>query len=95
MRLIQGLSQNADVLLRAAAQTYNFMVIDGDHSYDGVRLDWEKYSPLLDVGGFAILDNYQDPSWPEVTRAVDEIAADNRFAFLGTGWRTAVITRVS
>jgi predicted O-methyltransferase YrrM len=95
VRILQGLSQEETIITRAAMQTYNFMVIDGDHSYEGVRLDWEKYSPLLDAGGFAIFDNYEDPSWPEVARAVNEIAEDARFEFLGTGWRTAIIRRVA
>jgi predicted O-methyltransferase YrrM len=93
VRLLQGLSQDTEIVARASMQSYNFMVIDGDHSYEGVRRDWATYAPLLDVGGFAIFDNYQDPSWPEVAQAVDEITDDARFELLGTGWRTAVIRR--
>jgi predicted O-methyltransferase YrrM len=32
-------------------RTLEFLLIDGDHSYDGVRADWERYSPLLRPGG--------------------------------------------
>ena len=31
--------------------TFNFIFIDGDHSYKGVRQDFEKYSPLVEKGG--------------------------------------------
>jgi predicted O-methyltransferase YrrM len=29
----------------------DFLLIDGDHSYDGARRDWESYSPLVRPGG--------------------------------------------
>src|SRR5207244_3151172 len=29
----------------------DFLFIDGDHYYDGVRQDWEMYAPLVKAGG--------------------------------------------
>jgi predicted O-methyltransferase YrrM len=94
-RIIQALSEDERAISEAGDRSYNFMVIDGDHSYTGVKHDWHKYGPMLERGGFAIFDNYQDPSWPEVTRAVDEIVAENGVELLGVGWRTAVIRRAA
>ena len=31
---------------------YDFGFIDGDHSYDGVKQDWEDYGPMCKVVGF-------------------------------------------
>ena len=34
-----------------AGRPLDFLFIDGDHSYEGVRLDFEMYSPLVRPGG--------------------------------------------
>jgi predicted O-methyltransferase YrrM len=33
----------------------DFVFMDGDHSYDGIRADWEAWSPLLALNGVAAL----------------------------------------
>lgn len=48
------------------------LYIDGDHSFDGIRLDWENYSDLVLPGGYVIIDNYLDEVWPAVTQFVHE-----------------------
>lgn len=42
------LSQNREMLV-------DFVFIDGDHSYDGLRIDWEAWSPLVERGGIVAL----------------------------------------
>lgn len=34
--------------------TYNYIYIDGDHSYKGVKLDFELFWPKLNIGGYMI-----------------------------------------
>jgi predicted O-methyltransferase YrrM len=94
-RVVRARSEAPEAVRSAAERTYNFMVIDGDHSYEGVLRDWKNYGPQLEEGGYAIFDNYRDESWPEVTRAVDEIASSGNVAMVGLAWRTAVLRRES
>jgi predicted O-methyltransferase YrrM len=52
----------------------DFLFIDGDHTYEGVRQDWEQYAPLVRDGGLIafhdIATNYEDT---HVKRLWDEI----------------------
>ena len=49
------------------------LMIDGDHTFDGVRNDWEMYSDMVEPGGHVIFDDYENPVWPDVTRFVNEL----------------------
>jgi predicted O-methyltransferase YrrM len=63
----------------------DFVFIDGDHSYDGLREDWEAWSGLVGAGGFIALHD----SCSSAARKIDEagsviytrdaIMRDNRF----------------
>jgi predicted O-methyltransferase YrrM len=44
----------------------DLLLIDGDHTYDGVKKDWEMYSPLVKKGGVvAFHDICHHPTVPE------------------------------
>lgn len=51
--LIIGNSHEADVIEAVGALApFDFGFIDGDHSYEGVKADWENYGPMCKVVGF-------------------------------------------
>src|SRR5262249_31521464 len=66
----------------------DFIFIDGDHSYDGIRGDWEAWSDLLAPGAIAALDDsHPTPERPiddagSVRYTRDVIRKDSRFEFL-------------
>jgi hypothetical protein len=51
------------------SKTYDFILIDGDHSYNGALTDLMKTSKLLSKNGVLAIDDY---SMPEVAIAVSE-----------------------
>jgi predicted O-methyltransferase YrrM len=92
--VIQGYSTDDAVVERVSSRTYNFLLIDGDHSFEGVKADFDRYAPMLQAGGYLVLDDYRAKEWPGVTRFVDEVlSASSRFECVGMSWRTAVYRR--
>jgi predicted O-methyltransferase YrrM len=94
--IIKLFSSNPEAERRAAAFRYDLLVIDGDHSYEGVKLDFDVYSKLVRPGGFIVIDDYASADWPDVTRFVDEsVKPHPHLEFVGAHWRTAVLRVVS
>jgi Methyltransferase domain len=65
---------------RFADGDLDFVYVDGDHTYEGVRGDLEAYAPKVRPGGLLAGDDYGVRGWWEdgVTRAVDEFVAAGR-----------------
>jgi len=55
---------------------FDFVFIDGDHSYDGVTRDLYAWWPLVKTGGFISGHDIDHPKQGEVRRAVDEFFHD-------------------
>jgi hypothetical protein len=70
-------SRSTEAAARFAPESLDWVYIDGDHSYEGVRTDLEAYFPAVKPGGVLAGDDYGHVgSWFEdgVARAVDEFA---------------------
>ena len=60
-------TQLIDLMKSRGVEKFDFAFIDGDHSYEGVKSDFEKYSPLVRPGGIvAFHDVAIDRKHPEV-----------------------------
>jgi hypothetical protein len=81
-RFIKDTSENAyyNFFVRQNIKI-DFLFIDGDHSYEGVKLDFELYSKLLTDNG-VILIHDTDPDYEE-TLIVSEDAKKDHFKFDG------------
>lgn len=58
----------------------NLVFIDGGHTYEETFQnleDWVCYR--TDFRANVIVDDYSDPAWPDVTRAVDDFMSKQRF----------------
>jgi cephalosporin hydroxylase len=83
LELLQADSHDPDTLERVVDslrdEPLDFLMIDGDHSYEGVKQDWEMYSPLVGEGGVIALhdvaEHEADPRcqvsqlWQEIKQA--------------------------
>lgn len=58
----------------------DLVLIDGDHSYEGVKADWEMYAPKVRVNGMvAFHDKENTRDFPGIARLInDEIALFRR-----------------
>jgi predicted O-methyltransferase YrrM len=78
LSLIEGNSAERSVLEKARLLgPYDWVFIDGDHTYHGVKTDWLNYVPMVSPGGCVLLhDVTRSPSrFPdiEVARLSDDI----------------------
>ena len=85
-RAVQRYGRRAKILKMSSAEavclfedaTFDFVFIDGDHSYEGVRDDIERWLAKVKPGGWLCGHDYtRAGKRPGITRAVDE-------AFRGT-----------
>jgi hypothetical protein len=62
--------------------TIDFLFIDGDHSYEGVKKDYENYSPLVRPGGliaFHDICEHSKESGCEVKKFWDEVKVGKQY----------------
>ncbi len=94
--IIERLSTENEAIHQASKNRYNVCIIDGDHSYSGVKDDFLNYGPLVKHGGYILFDNYDDPTCPDVMDFVDkEVVGLPELEFVGAKGITAVFRVVS
>ena len=75
-----------DVKIYLNNEPVDFLFIDGDHSIDGARNDWEKYSPLVRNGGvIAFHDTGAIPAVRQVFEEVPGSVKINIVSYQGIG----------
>ena len=67
---IRGFSQDVVDDVRNLTTSLDLLFIDGDHSYEGVKNDWENYKSFLKSGSTVV---FHDSGWAEgVQRVISE-----------------------
>jgi hypothetical protein len=83
------------------AERVEFVFIDGDHSFEAVREDWEGWSPLVALGGVVALhDSRSTPERPiddagSVRYTAAVIRREPRFAVIDEVDSLTVLRRVT
>lgn len=91
LTIIKKFSTDEAAIAAAAERRYDVLVIDGDHTYSGVKADFENYGPFVRLGGHIVFDDYGSDDWPDVKAYVDrEVAGRSELALIGHEWRTMV-----
>jgi len=67
---VRGFSTDVVEQVRKIAPSLDLLFIDGDHSYEGVKADWEAYKDFLKPGSIVVFHDY---GWADgVKRVVHE-----------------------
>jgi predicted O-methyltransferase YrrM len=71
-------SSKAIIKLKEQDVKIRFLFIDGLHTYEGVKEDFENYFPLVIKGGLIVFDDFSD--WhPGVKKLISEAIKKNNF----------------
>lgn len=81
IRVVKARSESQEALQEVQSYPFASVWIDGDHSYEGIKRDWQNYSPFIIPGGYILIDNYHDGLFPGVDKFVDQDLLPNL-----TGW---------
>lgn len=71
VRVLKGLSTDVSIVKECSGMKFHSLLIDGDHSYEGVKQDWLNYANLVVPGGYVMIDDYNNIGWPDITRFVN------------------------
>ncbi|MEI6609788.1 MAG: class I SAM-dependent methyltransferase, partial [Deltaproteobacteria bacterium] len=77
--LYKGYSTDVFLRIRDTDLRFDFIFIDGGHSYNTIRSDFENYSQLLSPDGIIFIDDYTKESLlPDVKKFIDDELLSNR-----------------
>lgn len=71
LRLLRGYSTDPEIHAALAGEEFGLIIIDGDHSREGVAADLAWAEEIAAPGAVVVLDDYGDPKWPGVQAAAD------------------------
>jgi hypothetical protein len=83
-RIQQGFSGDAEVRAAVGDRSYGTIVVDGDHSAEGVAADLAWAEEIVAPGGIVVLDDFGHAKWPGIKTAFERhMAGETRLTFLG------------
>jgi hypothetical protein len=84
VRVVQGYSGDSAIQESIADRQYGVMIIDGDHSAEGVGIDLKLAEKVVAPGAIVVIDDYGDSKWAGVKLATTAyLAGETRFDLVG------------
>jgi Exostosin family/Methyltransferase domain len=72
---IRKVSDQAYLELQDQKEKFDFVFIDGLHTYEQCKIDLENYNKLIKQGGVVAGHDIDHPSFPLLTKAIEEFAS--------------------
>lgn len=69
--------KSQDAYVQFDDEYFDWIYVDGDHSYQAVKLDLQLYLPKIKVGGLIIGDDWEWEGNRPIKKAVEEFLNDN------------------
>jgi hypothetical protein len=84
VRVVQGYSEDPEIQRSIADREYGVMIIDGDHSAEGVAADLALAETVVAARGIVVIDDYGDSKWAGVKQATTAyLTGETRFDLVG------------
>lgn len=93
IELRQCVSSAPEARAGLAPGSFAMLMIDGDHSADGIRDDWNAFVDYLAPDGTVLIDDYADPVWPDITVVADQLSTSKGWTPVATLGTTLMVRR--
>ncbi len=94
-RLVKKLSTDPEGCEIVRDRQYDMIIIDGDHTVEGVARDFDLYGNSVKLNGILIFDDYDTEDWPDIKPYVDEMVRPlDQWEWIGGEFRTGIFRRV-
>jgi predicted O-methyltransferase YrrM len=84
LKICRGLTSFWGWQFREQKASFDFILIDADHTYDSVKEDFEVWSPMLKKGGEIM---FHDVEYEEIDRLLKEVMLEPEWEFVKHVWR--------
>jgi predicted O-methyltransferase YrrM len=88
LQLIRG-DSHSDAVAQKIKQSLDLLYIDGDHTYEGVKRDYEMYGPMVNKGGMIVFHDivvHPRETGCEVSRFWEEVKQGKRYTEIVEDW---------